>query len=124
MVIQRIKLVLNDLDTTASKSLVEIKTVLAVQPILNTALLTYGLSMLLVTLNFSKDRCGPVKQIVSVLPIALLTAALQLHTQSFTTRGEESAALESGVASPGNRKIYSEIVKCFKLYKNFPSNLF
>lgn len=80
--------------------------------------------MLLVTLNFSKDRCGPVKQIVSVLPIALLTAALQLHTQSFTTRGEESAALESGVASPGNRKIYSEIVKCFKLYKNFPSNLF
>lgn len=49
---------LNDPDTTASKPVLEIKPVLTVQPTLNSALLTYGLSMLPVTLNSSKDRCG------------------------------------------------------------------
>lgn len=49
---------LNDPDTTDSKNVLEIKPVLTVQPALNSALLTYGLSMLPVTLNPSKHRCG------------------------------------------------------------------
>lgn len=50
--------VLNDPDSTASKTVLEIKPMLTMQRVLNSALLTYGLSMLPVTSNFSKDRCG------------------------------------------------------------------
>lgn len=42
-----------------------------------------------------------VKQVASVLPTALTTAALQLHTQSFTTRGEATAkrCFQNGIAT-------------------------
>lgn len=55
---EKVTFALNDPDTTVSKTVLEIKPVLTVQPALNSALLTYGLSMLPVTSNSSKDRCG------------------------------------------------------------------
>lgn len=55
---EKVTFALNDPNTTATKTVIEIKPVLTVQPALNSALLTYGLSMLPVTLNSSKDRCG------------------------------------------------------------------
>jgi len=51
-------LVLNDPDSNASKSVLEIKPMLPMQPVLSSASLTYGLSTLPVTLDFSRDRCG------------------------------------------------------------------
>lgn len=58
MVIQGRQLLLLMIQTQLCLQCSLIKPVLTVQPALHSALPTYGLSMLPVTLNSSKDRCG------------------------------------------------------------------
>lgn len=98
---ERIIFALSDPDTTASKTVLEIKPGLTVQPALNFALLTYGLSMLPVTLNSSKHRCGLCIEagclcVPCCTQNSCITAAYSIY---YTRRGNSQMLLQMGLGS-------------------------
>lgn len=117
MVIQRRQL-LPSMIQTQLPPVLEIKPVLTVQPTLNSALLTYGLSMLPVTLNSSKDRCGLCIE-AGCVPCctqnSCITAAYNIY---YRRRGNSQMLLRMGLVPVLYRKDARLLVVNFATTEN------